>query len=54
MICKDSLPPYPFPTDDLAQQSLGLLLPRQGVGADLFQRAQRLRLVEVARETDRS
>ena len=38
--------------DDLAEQPLGLLLQRQDVGADLLQRAQRLRLVEVAGEAD--
>src|SRR5437773_1536286 len=39
-------------TDDLAQQPLGLLLERQDVGTDRLQRAQRLRLVEIAREAD--
>ena len=38
--------------DDLAQQPLGFLLQRQDIGADLLQCAQRLRLVEVAREAD--
>jgi hypothetical protein len=37
---------------DLLQQSLGLLLQRLDIGADLRQRAQRLRLVEIAGEGD--
>ena len=37
---------------DLAQQPFGFFLNGQNVGADLFERAQRLRLVEVPREAD--
>src|SRR6266436_1484836 len=37
-------------SDDSYQQPLGFLLNGEDVGANLFQRAQRLRLVEVARE----
>ncbi|GEM_PF-4459574 len=40
------------PPDDLAQQPLRLLLERQDVRPDLFQSAQRLRLVEVPGEAD--
>src|SRR5690606_33774643 len=40
------------PPDDLVQKALGLLLEREDVGANLLQRPQRLRLVEVPGETD--
>ena len=40
------------PLQQAVQQPLGLLLDGEDVGADLFQRAQRLRLVEVPREAD--
>ena len=40
------------PSDDLAEQAFGFLLDGQDVGADLVERAQRLRLVEVAGEAD--
>ena len=37
---------------DFGEQPFGLLLDGQDIGADLFQRPQRLGLVEVAREAD--
>jgi len=40
------------PLQHAIQQSLRLLLDHEDLGADLLQRAQRLRLVEVPREAD--